>query len=504
MEKQYSITLSTATKTLIYCGLILAGFSLFLYLDYVYVSVAFDDAYTMRLTQHSFSEIFDITSRDVHPPLYYWMLKIYSSVFGYSVFPQRLFSNFGIVATMLFAAISLRKRWGDKVALMFILLLLVFPVTQYLASEIRMYSWAMFFTLATTVFAYDAYQNGKKTDYVKVGVFALCAMYTHYYATMTVGWILIILFAALIWKKKKIVPLFATVFIIILLYLPWISHLIFQIQKVNQHYWINPIESDDILYHLYYFYSIKKDRLPFDDHISIGLMSISAIIILCQFVIVGKEVVSAVRNKNKQSVWIAILFAVFILPILSGFILSAILRPIIVPRYMLCSFSALLLCLAIAYAKNLRIKKYSFIIILSLILLPVSSSIRFYGNTKHLDEEQKEYHSLQLFLEKYDTTKTFLSEHYAASALSRLSVLYPEKEYYILTFNESDENFEPFDLQKVYHNQKFKSEFILVQKSEDEDGVAAGFKHSLEQNFMITDSLSALNMKLYKMQNRTK
>ena len=153
MDKTAQITPLSTTKFLIYGGLMLVGFSLFLYLDYMNISIAFDDAYTMRLTQHSFSEIFDITSRDVHPPLYYWMLKIYSSIFGYSIFSQRAFSDLGVLATMLFAAISLRRRFGDRVAIMFIVLLLIFPVTQYLASEIRMYSWAVFFTSTASIFA---------------------------------------------------------------------------------------------------------------------------------------------------------------------------------------------------------------------------------------------------------------------------------------------------------------------------------------------------------------
>ena len=349
------------------------------------------------------------------------------------------------------------------------------------------------------------YNKGVKGNYLKMGIMSLCAIYTHYYAAMTIGWIFIILFIFLIKEKKKILPFITTVIILAFLYLPWISHLIFQLQKVNNDFWIENIDSEDLLFHLYYFYSVKKDWLPFSGQVNNIFMYLSIMIIACQAIIVGKELLLFFRKKDRKNKLIFILLTVFILPVLSGLIISVIIKPVIVPRYMLCSFGPLLLCLSMAYVKNISIRKYAGLVILSLALLLISSAIRFYGNIKFLDKEHKEYKAMELFIEKHkNSTGIFLSEYYAASALSRLSVFHPEKKYYILTTKESTENFEPFSLQKIHRDQKFDTEFILVQKKqiEKEGNVAIKFKTALKSHFIITDSISALNMELYKMSIR--
>ena len=42
----------------------------------------FDEAYTLSLIQHSFSEIIKILKTDMHPPLYFISLKVFCEIFG--------------------------------------------------------------------------------------------------------------------------------------------------------------------------------------------------------------------------------------------------------------------------------------------------------------------------------------------------------------------------------------------------------------------------------------
>lgn len=489
----------------LYIGLILLGICVFIYLDCTNVSIAFDDAYTIRMTQRSFLDILRITSHDVHPPLYYWLLKIYSTVFGYSMHSQRIFSTIGIFATMLLAVFPIRKRLGDTTAFLFLTLLIIFPVSQFLASEIRMYSWAMFFTMGTAIFAYDSYNRGRKTDYLKMGGFALCAAYTHYYALIAAGWIFVVLLIALWREQKRIRIYFITITAFIILYLPWISQFLFQIKQVSHDYWIQPFSMKDIYYHIYFLFSIKKDWLPFDSITNHSLMLGTTIIILSQIGVFSYSVINYIKNRDKKDLISIIGVLLFILPILSGLIFSLLTRPVLVPRYMLCSFDLLLLGLAITYSKYLDNKYLKPIILGSLILLIVSSCIRYWGTIKHMQGEQREAAKLENFINENSESVNgvFLGEYYGASALSRLSILYPDKGYYILTFRQSKETFEPFNLKKVYHNETFVNEFIFVQKSDSENGgIERNFKKTLELNFWVSDSIKALNMELYKMHLR--
>lgn len=494
----------TAPNYLIYIGLILIGFCLFLYLDYINPSIAFDDAYSMRMSQRSFADILHITAQDVHPPLYYWLLKSHSSIFGFSMHVQRIFSNIGILATMLLAMFAIRKRFGDRTAITFLLLLIIFPVTQFLASEIRMYSWAMFFTLATAIFAYDSYKKGCSIDYLKMAFWALCAAYTHYFALMSVGWVFLFLFIFL-WKEKRINRYyFIAIGLFIIIYTPWVSHLFFQIKQVNNDYWIKPLSLNDIYYHLYYFYSIKKDWLPFGNTASYALMTSTAIIILTQALALCYTCVSFIRKRSKQDQLIIITFLLFIFPILSGFVISLLIRPISVPRYMLCSFGLLLISLALAYNNYIGTRKMKAFMILSTTLLLISSAVRYWGTTRLYSSQRQEVVELNHFIDKHSvTTQSFLGEHYAAGALSRINVLFPDKLCYILTYKQSLETFEPFSLKRTYPNQALPTNFILVQRNKEEGGqVAADFKKALCKSFHISDSIKVLDMELYIMNLR--
>src|SRR5438477_1105040 len=51
-----------------------------------------DESYTATLIESNYGDIVHRTALDVHPPLYYLVLKAWSSVFGSSVVDLRLFS----------------------------------------------------------------------------------------------------------------------------------------------------------------------------------------------------------------------------------------------------------------------------------------------------------------------------------------------------------------------------------------------------------------------------
>ena len=71
--------------------IIIAG-SIFILLGAFHTEVWFDESYTIALISHDFSEIVQIDAKDVHPVLYYFLLKIVTSIFGNSILIARLFS----------------------------------------------------------------------------------------------------------------------------------------------------------------------------------------------------------------------------------------------------------------------------------------------------------------------------------------------------------------------------------------------------------------------------
>ena len=102
---------------------------IFMSLSIFHTNMWFDESYTIGIVRHSFSEIWNITSYDVHPPFYYFCLHI-----------LRLFSAITIALTAILGYTHIRKDFGEKVGFWFSFLTLMLPVSAQYAGEIRMYS----------------------------------------------------------------------------------------------------------------------------------------------------------------------------------------------------------------------------------------------------------------------------------------------------------------------------------------------------------------------------
>ncbi|MCL2355089.1 MAG: hypothetical protein FWC68_04385 [Oscillospiraceae bacterium] len=88
--------------------------TLFILLGAFHTNLWFDEAYTVGIVGHNFAEIWEITGNDVHPPLYYWMLRIVS-FFTTSIIAYRLFSVVAIVLLATLGYTHIKKDFGDKV-----------------------------------------------------------------------------------------------------------------------------------------------------------------------------------------------------------------------------------------------------------------------------------------------------------------------------------------------------------------------------------------------------
>ena len=75
----------------IHIAVIILGI-IFMSLSIFHTNMWFDESYTIGIVRHSFSEIWNITSYDVHPPFYYFCLHILNLIFGENIIVYRLFS----------------------------------------------------------------------------------------------------------------------------------------------------------------------------------------------------------------------------------------------------------------------------------------------------------------------------------------------------------------------------------------------------------------------------
>lgn len=207
-----------------------------------------DEAYTFAMVRHSFADIWRITAADVHPPLYYFLVKIFTSPFGYSQYSVRLFSGACYFLILAIGGWQLTQLFDRKTGLLFMLLYMLFPFPLAYATEARMYSSAALAVFLCALFAYRAYCSGKAGDWIGFTAAGLCAAYQHYFALVAAGAIYGVLLVCILVKKRSILKSWLVVSAVtIVLYLPWLKCFIEQLAfKVNNEYWIAPITLESL------------------------------------------------------------------------------------------------------------------------------------------------------------------------------------------------------------------------------------------------------------------
>ena len=346
---------------------------LFILIPNFHTNLWFDESYSVAISNnHNFGEIWEIGGHDVHPVLYYWMLKIISLIFGNNILCYRLLSVIALAILGILGYTHIRKDFGEKTGALFSLFTFVFPLNLVYSGEIRMYTWAMLFVAIMAIYAYRIFK-GKSTikNWIIFGIFSLASAYTHYYGLMTAGVINILLF---IWilknaiKEKKFtknLKIFIVQAIIqIILYLPWVLSLLLQVSQVSKGFWVG-VKFPDTLIELFTFQF--TGNLLSSIHISNWIAGIYGLIICIYIIYI---ICKNKKSENKISLKPArYAIITYFLVILGAIAVSIIIwRPIIYARYLLVITGLLIFAITYTMSKIGNKKLNICIIILSVII----------------------------------------------------------------------------------------------------------------------------------------
>ena len=337
----------------------------------LYVSLIFnqniwtDEAFTMQLVNsHSIIEIIKGTAVDVHPPLYYLIAHFLVALFGTSVQVYKIVSIVPMVLTMLLGLFYVKPWFGTKAAVLFILFLNAIPCVMEYGVQVRMYSWCIFFISFAAFSAYGYYQFKSKKYLLLLTLTSLCACYTHNFAMISAVFIYVLLGGALSFKERRF-PLLWLLSggLIGILYLPWLIVLYNQTNDRVGNYWISNIDKKTVLG---YFSDIFGSGIPYSTMMFVTLWII-AIILLA---------VSIHNNKSIGSFGI-LLFLVPILTTLLGVMVSVLITPFFVARYLLPCMGLLALGLALAFRNE---KNYVYTFLCMFLVCMIGNS--YYANYK--------------------------------------------------------------------------------------------------------------------------
>ena len=238
----------------VYLTIILLGI-LFNILSCFHSNIWFDESYSIAISRHSFSEIFLIGSNDVHPILYYFMLRIIQLIFNESIMACRIFSCIPIIIMGILGYTHIRKDFGEKTGIYFTFLSMFMPTCLMYSGEIRMYTWAMLFVTIMSIYANRIMKNEfNLKDWIIFSIFSLCSAYTHYYALITAfieNITLFIIYGKRLFinknkdSKKGFTTSVISAILQVIIYIPWLSALLGQTSNVSNGFWIdtpNPIK----------------------------------------------------------------------------------------------------------------------------------------------------------------------------------------------------------------------------------------------------------------------
>lgn len=468
---------------------------------------SFDETYTMALVQYSFKGIWRITSIDVHPPLYYFMLKIFTAVFGSGMTAARVFSLLGIALMFVLGLFPVRRFWGEKVAFAFVLMLAFLPVVQYLAIDIRMYSWSMFFVTAASLSAYWIYTKASVYSYLALTFFALCSAYIHYYAFLGVLVIFGLLFTILIISKRKKDWIWLILFFIIFLagFSLWIPALTGQIGAVNQHFWITSITAKDILLFTYYTFSPKEPTHPYTIF-TLPMMGAALSVMLLFIVAIIIWSVKLFKEEPKRiSILTALCFSlVALLPVIFAVIYSYIQAPVIIPRYTTTVLGPLLIAFSIACAQIFtNSTKGKYFITLCFALLALLGITRFFSERKYTQGEAKDDMEMAAYIKAKNLEKTvFMSTLDGAGTLGMFSVNHPGNLFFVYTERENTGTYLPFKLIQVDKLPRDFDFFYVKNNYATQNKISDGedrfFRTSIQPDFIVVDSLVQKERSIYR------
>lgn len=206
-------------------------------------NIWFDEAYTLSLIQHNYSEVIEILKSDMHPPLYFISLKFFCEIFGYSILVTKIFSVLGYIATLLLGCTVVKKHFGSDTSVVYILTIGAIPMSLYFSVQQRSYEWCIFFVTLCFIEALLFIKSCKYRHCIIFVIAALFAAYNHIYALLAVGIIFAFLNIYIFTKSKKLIKaIILSDISIIIGYFPWIFPLLYQTEAAAGSFWLKGVE----------------------------------------------------------------------------------------------------------------------------------------------------------------------------------------------------------------------------------------------------------------------
>jgi uncharacterized membrane protein len=287
-------------------------------------TIWFDEAFSAYITQFSFIDIARYTAADVHPPLYYWVLKIWTDLFGTTELAFRTLSMMFGVITIVIGFLLTRRLFGRRAAWVAVLFLALSPMLIRYGQEARMYTMATAIAFAATYTLVRATQSKRRLPWVVYGILVGLGMWTHYFTALV--WI-----AHWVWRfvtirgtgvrgKKLRQSFFTKNWIIAHIvavgsFLPWLPFMAIQLTIIQASgFWIGSVGVDT-------FTSYLTNVLFYREHSqALGWYAVALIVIVVCLVVFGVRAYATMTKQ--QRIHYLLILSITAVPVILLFIAS--------------------------------------------------------------------------------------------------------------------------------------------------------------------------------------
>lgn len=216
-----------------------------------------DESFSIILANQKWGEILKFAALDVHPPLYYLLLKAFVFILGSSIVSYKMFSVLFYSLNLLWF-LPIQELFGKREGWYYILFSAFMPAMLRRGIEIRMYSLVSFLVTGAIIFCIKYIENRDKKNILFFLFFSITSMYTHYYAVIVMMCVYFIIFLYF-WKndRKREKELLFMAFVNGLLYLPWAGCVFNQIEYIvgkGERFFMPSFSIMSIIYYVVYYF----------------------------------------------------------------------------------------------------------------------------------------------------------------------------------------------------------------------------------------------------------
>ncbi|WHS59261.1 glycosyltransferase family 39 protein [Pseudomonas sp. G2-4] len=288
----------------------------------------YDEAFSVLLARHEPGQIWSLTARDVHPPLYYLVLHYWMVLFGDGAMAVRSLSALVDVGTVLLGVKLMSLVSTRRATWIAALLLALLPISVRYSQEARMYTLLGFWLMGATVALVCWVKESERKPFAFIYVLLMtAAFYTHYFAALCV----LVHWFYWWWGRpgaaSTVLPTRTWVLanvLIVVLFLPWLPHFIDHLTGRSGLGWIPPVTGQSVLGLVWQFIVMSAWGTQ-----SLLLRMVPlGLVIACALVLIRKD--------NLRHRFNGLLVGYFFIPVVV-LALLALIVPVFVPRYLVFS-----------------------------------------------------------------------------------------------------------------------------------------------------------------------